>query len=82
MTIVCLVLTCLFLTHYSHLHGHKFAIVGRSEDYTSDDPELNPPIEEGQENPIRRDTIQIPDGQSATLRLITDNPGAWMFHCA
>ncbi|KAJ7578602.1 Fet3 protein [Mycena floridula] len=67
--------------HPFHLHGHKFQIVGRSEDYTSDDPALNPPIVEGQVNPVRRDTIQIPSGQSATLRVIMDNPGVWMFHC-
>lgn len=56
-------------------------IVGRSEDYTSSDPELNPPIVEGQANPIRRDTVQIPSGQSATLRVVADNPGVWFFHC-
>jgi iron transport multicopper oxidase len=65
----------------SHLHGHKFAIAGRSENYTSDDPSLNPPIVEGQQNPMRRDTIQVPSMNSATLRIIADNPGAWMFHC-
>jgi iron transport multicopper oxidase len=66
---------------FSHLHGHKFQIVGRSEDYSSDDPALNPPIVEGQENPMRRDTIMIPPMGSATLRIIADNPGAWFFHC-
>jgi iron transport multicopper oxidase len=57
-------------------------IVGRSEDYTSDDPALNPPIVEGQANPVRRDTIQIPSMHSATLRIVADNPGVWFFHCA
>ena len=66
---------------YSHLHGHKFMIVGRSEDYTSTDPALNPPIVEGQPNPIRRDTVQIGGGTSATLRIVADNPGVWLFHC-
>ena len=56
-------------------------IVGRSKNYTSSDPELNPPIVEGQANPIRRDTVQIPSGQSATLRVVADNPGVWFFHC-
>lgn len=57
-------------------------IVGRSEDYTSDNATLNPPIVEGQKNPMRRDTVQVPSGTSVTLRVIADNPGAWFFHCA
>lgn len=65
----------------SHLHGHKFQIVKRANDYTSDDPTLNPPIVEGQANPVRRDTVQVPGGESATLRFVADNPGAWFFHC-
>lgn len=56
-------------------------IVGRSLDFTSTDPTLNPPIAEGQANPIRRDTVQIPSGQSVTLRIVADNPGAWLLHC-
>ena len=65
----------------SHLHGHKFQIVKRATDYTSDDPTLNPPLVEGQANPIRRDTVQVQSGTSATLRFTADNPGAWFFHC-
>ena len=57
-------------------------IVGRSEDYTSTDPALNPPIVEGQKNPMRRDTVQVPSMHSATLRVIADNPGVWFFHCS
>ncbi|TFK41495.1 Fet3 protein [Crucibulum laeve] len=67
--------------HPFHLHGHKPMIVGRSTDYTSSDPALNPPIAENQPNPIRRDTIQIPSMHSATLRVVADNPGVWFFHC-
>lgn len=55
--------------------------MGRSEDYTSDDPTLNPPIVEGQANPMRRDTVEVPSGTSVTLRVVADNPGAWFFHC-
>ena len=65
----------------SHLHGHKFQIVHRAEDYTSADPALNPPLVEGQANPIRRDTVQIPSMHSATIRIVADNPGAWLMHC-
>ncbi|KAF9456602.1 Fet3 protein [Collybia nuda] len=67
--------------HPFHIHGHKPMLVGRSEDYTSDDPALNPPIVEGQANPVRRDTVQIPSMHSATLRVVSDNPGVWLFHC-
>jgi len=67
--------------HPFHLHGHKFWIVGRSQNYSSTDPTLNPPIVEGQENPMRRDTIVILQNHSATLRFVANNPGAWLFHC-
>lgn len=56
-------------------------LVGRAEDYTSDDPALNPPLVEGQANPMRRDTVQVPSMNSVTLRVIADNPGVWFFHC-
>ena len=56
-------------------------LVGRATDYTSSDPTLNPQIVEGQANPMRRDTIQVPSMQSATLRFIADNPGVWFLHC-
>jgi iron transport multicopper oxidase len=56
-------------------------LVGRAEDYTSDDPTLNPPVAEGQANPMRRDTVQIPSMNSVTLRVVADNPGVWFLHC-
>ncbi|KAI0770810.1 Fet3 protein [Irpex lacteus] len=67
--------------HPFHLHGHQFQLVQRSTDYTSDDPELNPPINETRVNPMRRDTVQVPSGEGVTLRFVADNPGAWIFHC-
>ncbi|KAG5650754.1 hypothetical protein H0H81_011166, partial [Sphagnurus paluster] len=67
--------------HPFHLHGHEFQIVGRSSNYKSHNPKENPRIVEGQKNPIRRDTIQIPSGHSATLRVVADNPGVWLLHC-
>ena len=54
--------------------------MGKSTDYLSDDPELNPPIVE-QENPMRRDTVTVPPGGSTTIRFRADNPGAWLLHC-
>ncbi|KAF7793037.1 hypothetical protein EIP86_004142 [Pleurotus ostreatoroseus] len=67
--------------HPFHMHGHRFQLVQRSTDYTSDDPSLNPAIVEGQANPMRRDTVQLPAGAGVTLRVVADNPGAWIFHC-
>ncbi|KAI0747068.1 Fet3 protein [Daedaleopsis nitida] len=67
--------------HPFHLHGHKMQLVGRAQDYTSDDPELNPPLNESQANPMRRDTVQVPSMNSVTLRVVADNPGVWFFHC-
>jgi iron transport multicopper oxidase len=56
-------------------------IVGRAENYTSTDPILNPPLLEGQANPMRRDTVQVPSMHSVTLRVVADNPGVWLLHC-
>ncbi|THH31008.1 hypothetical protein EUX98_g3197 [Antrodiella citrinella] len=67
--------------HPFHLHGHKFQLIGRAQDYTSTDPTLNPPLVEGQANPMKRDTVQVPSMNSVTLRIAADNPGVWMFHC-
>ncbi|KAJ3334922.1 ferroxidase fet3 [Gonapodya sp. JEL0774] len=67
--------------HPFHLHGHKFQIVGTSMDVTSDDVTVNPPVNEGMANPMRRDTIMVPPGGSRTIRFRADNPGAWLFHC-
>ncbi|PWN97912.1 multi copper oxidase [Tilletiopsis washingtonensis] len=68
-------------THPFHLHGHHFQVVHKAIDVTSDDPALNPPFVEGQENPMRRDTVTIHSTGSATIRFRADNPGAWFFHC-
>lgn len=55
---------------------HEFQIVHKSFDVTSNDTDVNPPFEEGQVNPVRRDTVTIPPGGSVTLRWVADNPGA------
>jgi hypothetical protein len=87
-TIRCMSNSCSFtvslyrnLSIYSYLHGHKMQIVNRAEDYTFTDTTLNPPIVEGQADPMRRDTVQVPEGSSVVLRFVADNPGAWMLHC-
>ncbi|KAJ7731143.1 Fet3 protein [Mycena maculata] len=65
--------------HPFHIHGHKYQIVQRSADYLSDDPSVITMA--NQTNPLRRDTIQVESGTSATLRIVADNPGVWFFHC-
>ncbi|UZJ54147.1 hypothetical protein CBS101457_003467 [Exobasidium rhododendri] len=67
--------------HPFHIHGTQFQIVHKSLDVTSSDPAINPPFQEGQLNPMRRDTVQIPAGGSATIRFRADNPGVWFVHC-
>ncbi|KAF9809804.1 hypothetical protein IEO21_07247 [Rhodonia placenta] len=67
--------------HPFHLHGHTMQLVNFAADYTSDDPSLNPPINESQANPMRRDTVLIPAGSAYTFRIVADNPGVWFFHC-
>ncbi|EPQ32175.1 uncharacterized protein PFL1_00372 [Pseudozyma flocculosa PF-1] len=67
--------------HPFHLHGHHFQVVHKSQDITSADPAINPPFNASQVNPMRRDTIMVPPGGSATLQFVADNPGAWFFHC-
>ncbi|KAG1741488.1 Fet3 protein [Suillus paluster] len=48
--------------HPFHLHGYKVQIVHRATNYTSDNPSLNPPLVEGQANPMRRDTVTVAGG--------------------
>jgi hypothetical protein len=57
------------------------ALIHRAEDFTSDDPALNPLLVEGQVNPMRRDTVAVGSMGSITMRFIADNPGVWLFHC-
>ncbi|KAF7297982.1 hypothetical protein HMN09_01019100 [Mycena chlorophos] len=65
--------------HPFHLHGHKYWVVERSADYLSTDPSVITMA--NLSNPLRRDTIQVESGTSATLRFVADNPGVWFFHC-
>ncbi|OXG27098.1 acidic laccase [Cryptococcus neoformans Bt15] len=67
--------------HPFHLHGHVFQVVSKSFDVTSNDTDINPPLNESQTNPARRDTIVVPPTGKVVLRFRADNPGTWMFHC-
>lgn len=67
--------------HPFHMHGTKFQLVHRSLDFHSTDKAKNPPLIEGQSNPMRRDTVSVPSGGSMSIRFRADNPGAWLMHC-
>ena len=68
--------------HPVHLHGHKFWVLGSGSgnfpwNATTDAPESflewnHPPF---------RDTALLPSQGWLAIRYITDNPGAWIFHC-
>ena len=66
--------------HPFHLHGHTFQVVYRSDD---DAGTYDPTVDLGPfpDNPMRRDTVQVPPGGFALLRFRADNPGVWLFHC-
>jgi hypothetical protein len=40
------------------------------------------PINESNPNPMRRDTLMVPPGGSATLRFRADNPGVWFLRAS
>ena len=53
--------------------------MARTEDITS--PDNTTTLAADPNNPMLRDTIEIPSGGSVTIRWIADNPGAWILHC-
>ncbi|KAG9137152.1 hypothetical protein Leryth_011974 [Lithospermum erythrorhizon] len=64
--------------HPIHVHGHNFFIVGRG--FGNFDENVDP------ENynlvdPPERNTVAVPMGGWAAIRLIADNPGVWFIHC-
>jgi iron transport multicopper oxidase len=63
-------------SHPFHLHGHVFQIIARGP---IDD--VYPVIGAVDPNPIRRDTVQIPNEEYVVIRFVADNPGAWLMHC-
>ncbi|KAJ7106618.1 multi-copper oxidase [Mycena epipterygia] len=62
--------------HPFHLHGYKPWImgVGRGR-FRAKKDYLN------ETNPMRRDTFLVPARSWAVVRIVTDNPGYWAFHC-
>jgi len=60
--------------HPFHLHGHQFWIMGTGNG-TYANQVLAPT------NPLSRDTQIFPAASWTVVRFVTDNPGAWSFHC-
>lgn len=68
--------------HPIHLHGHKFWVLGSGSgsfpgSSTSEVQDSSLDLV----NPSYRDTFVLPKGGWTVIRYITDNPGAWFFHC-
>ena len=62
--------------HPIHQHGTQFQLVERMQNASL--PHTKVTV---RENPMRRDTVIIPNGGSVTIRFRADNPGAWIMHC-
>ncbi|EON65842.1 hypothetical protein W97_05084 [Coniosporium apollinis CBS 100218] len=68
--------------HPMHLHGHKFWHLGSGNGTFPYDSLLDAPQSLiNLRNPPYRDTIDLPPSGWAVIRYVTDNPGAWLFHC-
>ncbi|XP_011072992.1 laccase-1 [Sesamum indicum] len=64
--------------HPIHVHGHNFFIVGRgfgNFDVAKDPKGYN------LVDPPERNTVAVPMGGWAAIRLNADNPGVWFIHC-
>jgi len=64
--------------HPFHLHGHDFWVVGYGITNASD---YNAGRDKLIRNGVRRDTTKLEPASWTVIRFITDNPGAWFFHC-
>ncbi|KAK0712397.1 iron transport multicopper oxidase FET3 [Lasiosphaeria miniovina] len=62
--------------HPFHLHGHNFQVVSRADGGTNFPGLYSEPAV-----PMRRDTVIVYAGTSATLRFVASNPGINLFHC-
>lgn len=62
-------------SHPMHLHGHDFYVLGSGNGIFSSNSTLQ------YKNPPRRDVAMLPAGGWLVVAFITDNPGAWLFHC-
>lgn len=65
--------------HPFHLHGRPFYIIARGAGTVG--ALTLPWVRKNLKNPLRRDTILIPQWSYAVLRIKLDNPGVWPLHC-
>lgn len=62
--------------HPMHMHGYKFFVLGHGKgDFDGDMSKLN------LVNPPYLDTMNVEGNSWLYLRIIADNPGAWIMHC-
>ncbi|XP_071901139.1 laccase-1-like [Coffea arabica] len=64
--------------HPIHVHGHNFFIVGRG--FGNFDAEKDP-LHYNLVDPPERNTVAVPIGGWAAIRIHADNPGVWFIHC-
>ncbi|XP_068658353.1 laccase-1 [Aristolochia californica] len=64
--------------HPIHIHGHNFFVVGSG--FGNFDADRDP-ANYNLIDPPERNTVAVPSGGWAALRLKADNPGVWFIHC-
>ncbi|KAK6925389.1 Multicopper oxidase, N-terminal, partial [Dillenia turbinata] len=64
--------------HPIHVHGHNFFIVGTG--FGNFDPAQHPK-KYNLIDPPERNTVAVPQGGWAAIRIKADNPGVWFVHC-
>lgn len=64
--------------HPIHVHGHNFFIVGRGFGNFN---EAKDPDKYNLVDPPERNTVAVPSGGWAAVRIKADNPGVWFIHC-
>lgn len=64
-------------SHPLHLHGMKFWVLGAGHGYFPRETYGSLDLS----NPLRRDTASVEAFGWLLIRLVTDNPGLWAFHC-
>lgn len=64
--------------HPIHVHGHNFFVVGRGfgNFNVAKDPEKYNLVD-----PPERNTVAVPTGGWAAIRIRAENPGVWFIHC-
>lgn len=63
--------------HPLHLHGYKYFVMAQGYGYFPWD--IYDSLRTS--NPLRRDTASVQAYSWLLIRLVTDNPGMWAFHC-